>query len=110
MNLLEPDLFSNGNTYIFCRSCRQIIALVPFHSVPYRITCPCCHGTHKVLWQKKWNGNITELKYRMTAARERSKAGVFMQLFYGMSKKPMLNLDVGRGQGCERLRFWGFNL
>lgn len=76
------------NTIVFCRSCKQIIARVPFHNVPHKITCPSCHETHKVLWQKKWNGDITELKYRITAAHERSKTGVFMQLFYGMRKNP----------------------
>jgi len=79
---------ANENMIVFCRSCKQIIARFPFHNVPHKITCPCCHGTHKVLWQKKWNGNITELKYWMTAVHERSKAGVLMQLFYGMRKNP----------------------
>ena len=69
----------NGNVIIFCRSCRQIIALASLHDVPHKITCLSCHETRKVHWQKKWNGNIAELKCRITAAHEKSKAGMLMQ-------------------------------
>jgi phage FluMu protein Com len=77
---------ANGNTIIFCRGCKQIIALVPFHGVPNEITCPRCRETYKVHWQKKWNGDVADLKYRMTAAHRRSKSGMLIQLFYNMRK------------------------
>jgi len=69
------------NAIVFCRGCKQIIARVPYHDVPYEITCPSCNETRKVHWQKKWNGDARDLKYRITAAHERSKTAVYIQLF-----------------------------